>query len=120
MQLNTLVIDVDHTICVPNDNETGTYEKYALAKPIPEMIDSIRVARENGFRIILYTARRMATHDGNINKVIEDVAGITIKWLKDHDVPYDELQFGKPNAMYYVDDKAIRPDEFIKMMRGEE
>jgi capsule biosynthesis phosphatase len=112
----TLVIDIDHTICIPNDSEKDTIEKYGKAKPISEMIQSIHKAKERGYRIVLFTARRMATHDGDINKVIEDVGEITIAWLKEHNVPYDELMFGKPNAVYYVDDKALKPHEFVKFI----
>ncbi len=108
------VIDIDHTICIPNDAEKDTFEKYGKAKPIKEMIDAIRKAKQSGYRIVLFTARRMATHNGDINKVIEDVGELTINWLKEHDVPYDELQFGKPNAVYYVDDKALLPNQFIE------
>lgn len=115
--MNTLVIDIDHTICMPNDSETDTFEKYGKAKPIQEMIDSIVKAKQNGFRIVLFTARRMATHNGDINKVIDDVGDITINWLHAHNVPYDELQFGKPNAVYYIDDKAMLPEKFIEWMK---
>ncbi len=119
MNTQTLVIDIDHTICIPNDNATDTVEKYGSALPILEMIESIRIAKEKGFKIILFTARRMATHNGDINKVIKDVSDLTEKWLKFHNVPYDELHFGKPNAIYYVDDKALRPEEFIMLIKGD-
>lgn len=117
MNMPAIVIDIDHTICIPNDDQVDTYEKYGKAKPIPEMIDAMRKAKDKGYHIILFTARRMATHNGDINKVIEDVGQLTIDWLKEHDVPYDDLQFGKPNAIYYVDDKAMRPSEFIGWMK---
>ena len=117
MSTQTLVIDIDHTICTPNDAAKDTFEKYGKAEPIPEMIESIRKAKDKGFRIVLLTARRMETHKGDINKVIEDVGELTINWLKEHYVPYDELVFGKPSAVYYVDDKALRPDEFIEWIK---
>ena len=120
MNTQTLVIDIDHTICIPNDSATDTFEKYGKAEPIHSMIDAIRKAKESGFKIVLFTARRMATHNGNINKVIEDVGDLTKTWLKDNDVPYDELQFGKPNAVYYVDDKAMLPNQFIDLIMKRE
>jgi capsule biosynthesis phosphatase len=113
MSTQTLVIDIDHTICVPNDLATDTYEKYGKAKPNWDMIEAIEEAKKNGFRIVLFTARRMATHKGDINKVIEDVGQITRDWLERYKVPYDELQFGKPDARYYIDDKAMKPYQFI-------
>jgi capsule biosynthesis phosphatase len=39
-------------------------------------------------------------------------------WLDRHQVPYDELHVGKPwggKGGFYVDDKAIRPDEFTRL-----
>lgn len=120
MTMPTLVIDIDHTICIPNDSATDTFEKYGKAEPIQKMIDAIRIAKESGFKIVLFTARRMATHNGNINKVIEDVGDLTKTWLKDNKVPYDELLFGKPNAVYYVDDKAMLPNQFIDLIMKRE
>lgn len=119
MSTQTLVIDIDHTICIPNDSVKDTFEKYGRAKPIPEMIDAIASAKKKGYRVILFTARRMSTHNGDINKVIEDVGDLTKQWLKDHNVQYDELIFGKPNAVYYVDDKAMLPSTFLEWVKNE-
>lgn len=120
MTMPALVIDIDHTICHPDDNKTHTFDKYGKAKPIPEMIEAMRKAKQDGYKIILFTARRMATHNGDINKVIEDVGDLTKQWLKENDVPYDELMFGKPNAVYYVDDKAMLPNQFINFIMKRE
>lgn len=119
MTTQTLVIDIDHTICTPNDSAKDTFEKYGKAKPIQPMIDAIAKAKRDGFRVVLFTARRMATHHGDINKVIEDVGDLTKQWLRDHGVQYDELVFGKPNAVYYVDDKAMLPQQFMEWMKNE-
>ena len=50
----------------------------------------------------------MATYNNNIGKVIANQSKIVIDWLDKYGVPYDELHFGKPVADYYVDDKAVR------------
>jgi capsule biosynthesis phosphatase len=39
-------------------------------------------------------------------------------WLDKHSIPYDEIHFGKPwagNEGFYVDDKTIRPNEFLNL-----
>jgi capsule biosynthesis phosphatase len=39
-------------------------------------------------------------------------------WLAKHDIPYDEIHFGKPwpgSGGFYVDDRAIRPSEFRRL-----
>ena len=41
-----------------------------------------------------------------------------MEWLQRHEVPFDEIYVGKPwcgHEGFYVDDKAIRPDEFAKL-----
>ena len=39
---------------------------------------------------------------------------LTKRWMDQHGVKYDAIVFGKPNADYYVDDKNMSIDEFIK------
>lgn len=113
----TIVIDIDDTICRPNHEAKDSYEKYGKAEPIESVVKAIRTAKEKGYKIVLLTARRMVTHDGDVNKIIEDVGDITAQWLEKHNVPYDEIQFGKPYAIWYVDDKSLMPDEFVEMIK---
>ena len=72
--------------------------------------------KKDGFTIVILTARNMRTYDGNIGKLnIHTLPGI-IEWLDAHQVPYDEVVVGKPWCGYdgfYVDDKAVRPSEFV-------
>jgi capsule biosynthesis phosphatase len=45
-----------------------------------------------------------------------NTAKMTMQWLDRHQVPYDEIHFGKPWASrvgFYVDDRCVRPDEFL-------
>ena len=118
MDTQTLVMDLDDTICFTNHEGKTTETKYGIdhAQPAVEMITSLQKAKKQGYRIVIHTARRMLTHGGDINKIIEDVGPLTEKWLKHYEVPYDEIVWGKPYGVYYVDDKAMRPEEFIKFM----
>ena len=50
----------------------------------------------------------MKTQNGNLGKVIANIAEITIKWLNKNNIVYDEIYFGKPWADIYIDDNAIR------------
>lgn len=101
--------DIDHTLCIPGQ-ASETLARYALALPIVENIAVVRRLYNAGHKIILHTARRMVTHNNNVQKVILDVGNITEQWLRDNDCPYHELVFGKPYADFYVDDKAINLD----------
>ena len=111
----TIVIDIDDTICHTNHNYQDAKQKYGNALPNNKIINGMRILKRQGFHIILLTARRMLTHNGDIEKIIEDVGKITTDWLERYNVPYDELIWGKPySGTYYVDDKAMNLEEFVK------
>jgi capsule biosynthesis phosphatase len=109
-----VVIDVDGTLCVKKRPDQG----YEEVEPISDVIEKLREYRSNGFYIILATSRNMNTYDGNIGLMTANTAKILMEWLDRHNVPYDELHIGKPwagKAGFYVDDKSIRPDEFLSL-----
>ena len=114
MNLNQkkIVIDLDDTICT---TKNGDYNN-SLQKI--EVIKKLRKYKEIGFEIIIHTSRNMRSYKGNIGLINANTVPIIIKWLDKHEVPYDQIIFGKPwpcNGGFYVDDKSIRPDEFIKL-----
>jgi capsule biosynthesis phosphatase len=100
-------------ICFDLDNTLLTYPAiagdYSTVKPIYKNLALLKKLKSDGHEIIIYTARRMKTHHGNIGKVIKDIAGITIDTLERFNIEYDELIFGKPIADIYIDDRAINP-----------
>ena len=100
-------------ICFDLDNTLVTYptikNDYSSVKPINKNIRLLNNLKNDGHEIIIYTARRMATHKGNVGKVIKDIATVTINTLDKFDIYYDELIFGKPIADIYIDDRAINP-----------
>ena len=106
--------DLDNTLVthptIPND--------YTSVEPITETINYLRKLKKNGHRIIIYTARRMRTHHGNIGSVIADIGEITINTLKKFNIPYDELYFGKPYAHFYIDDLMIDPKTDLNKSLG--
>lgn len=110
----SIVVDVDGTLCPIN--RPG--ESYADLEPYPEMREALRTYKERGFYVILMTSRNMRTFDGNIGKILANTAPVLLDWLKKHDIPYDEIHFGKPwpgRGGFYVDDRAIRPQEFLSL-----
>ena len=94
------VFDLDNTICLTE----GT--NYAEAKPIQKQIDMINDLYNQGYHIIIFTAR------GTKTKI--DWSEITSRQLKDWGVNYHELLFGKPYADYYIDDKNLSLREMEK------
>jgi capsule biosynthesis phosphatase len=98
-------------VCFDLDNTLVTFPKikndYSSVEPIEKNIEYLRFLKEQGNYIIIYTARRMKTHNGNVGKIIPDISEVTIETLRKFKIPYDELHFGKPWANFYVDDLAV-------------
>ena len=98
-------------ICFDLDNTLVSFPQvegdYSTVKPIIKNINFLKYLKSFGNIIIIYTARRMKTHKGNIGKVYSDIGKITFDTLEKFNIPYDEIYFGKPYADFYIDDLAI-------------
>ncbi len=99
-----IAIDLDGTIC-PIKEPTGSYENL---RPLPQAAERIRELRAQGHYVIILTARNMGTCQSNLGRVMKNVGRITLEWLEQYGIEYDEIYFGKPNAEIYIDDRAIR------------
>ena len=97
--------------CFDLDNTLVSYPKisgdYSTVEPIKKNIEYLRFLKESGHYIIVYTARRMKTHKGNVGSVISDIGKVTIETLSKFNIPHDELIFGKPHADFYIDDLGV-------------
>ncbi len=116
MQMKRLILDLDNTICKASD---GNYQD---ALVIPGMIDRLKEYQSEGFQIIFYTSRNIRTFEGNIGKITAFTLPIIVDWLNKNSIPYDEIYIGKPwcgEEGFYVDDRAIRPSEFLSLNRQE-
>jgi capsule biosynthesis phosphatase len=114
----TLVVDIDGTLC----QIRGADQSYAEVAPHQEMIEKLREYHQKGYRILLYTSRNMRSFNGNVGLINKHTAPILLEWLQRWDVPYDEILFGKPwprSKGFYIDDRAVRPDEFVSMSEAE-
>jgi len=109
-----IVMDVDGTLCLKKRPDQS-YDEVAPNAPV---VERLREYRQSGFYVILATSRNMNSYEGNIGLITANTAKILMAWLDRHDIPYDELHVGKPWAGrdgFYVDDKAVRPDEFTRL-----
>lgn len=114
--MKKLIMDLDDTITRTINGD------YANSKPIQNVVDKLQEYHDLGFQIVISTARNMRTHKGNIGKINIHTLPNIITWLDAHKVPYDEIIVGKPWCGFdgfYVDDKAIRPSEFISKSYNE-
>jgi capsule biosynthesis phosphatase len=58
----------------------------------------------------------MRTYNRNIGEINVHTLPIILDFLNKYEIPYDEVIVGKPwcgFGGFYVDDKAIRPSEFV-------
>ena len=81
-------------------------------------IEKIRQYKQNGFEIVISTSRNVRTYEGSIGKINANTLPVIIDWLREQEVPYDEIYVAKPwcgHDGFYVDDKAIRPQEFLDL-----
>lgn len=109
----SFVFDIDGTICPIKQKD----ERYEDLVPFPEIVEKIRMYKENGAKIILYTSRNMNSYNGNIGLINKHTATVLLEWLDKWDIPYDEIVYGKVwpgHKGFYVDDRTVRPDEFLK------
>lgn len=114
--MKRLIFDLDETIC------RNVGPTYADSLANAEIIARIREYKSLGFEIVISTSRNMRTYEGNIGKINANTLPVVIAWLDRHEVPYDEIYVGKPwcgHEGFYVDDKAIRPDEFVALSYDE-
>ena len=108
----SFVLDIDGTLCPIKSKE----EKYEDLVPYENMVSKLRFYKENGAHIVLFTSRNMNSYDGNIGMINKNTARILLDWLDKWEIPYDEIIYGKPwpgHKGFYVDDRTVRPDEFL-------
>lgn len=109
----TFCFDIDGTLCPIKKKE----EEYIDLVPYAEMVDKLREYKEGGAKIVLFTSRNMNSYGGNIGLINANTAKVLLKWLDRWEIPYDEIIYGKPwpgHKGFYVDDRTVRPDEFLK------
>lgn len=93
-QKRTYCFDIDGVIA-----SLSPANDYTKAIPLFENIKKINRLYDLGNEIILFTAR------GTKTKI--DWTEITIKQMSDWGVKYHSLQFGKPAADFYIDDRIL-------------
>ncbi len=112
-----IVMDLDGTLTV---EAAGV--PYAELSPNAAVVAKLREYRAQGFKVAIYTARNMRTHAKSIGVINAQTLPAIVDWLRRHDIPFDEIHVGKPwpdSGGFYVDDRAIRPDEFVNLSHAE-
>ena len=110
--MKRLVFDLDGTLT------SDIREKYDEVSPNHDVVDKLKQYKNDGWEIIISTARNMRTYDNNIGKINANTLPDVINWLNKYDIPYDEIYVGKAwcgHDGFYIDDKAVRPSEFVHL-----
>lgn len=111
---NTVYVDLDGTLCPVKRPE----ERYEDLPAREDVIQRLQEIRSEGLRVVVHTARNMRTYNGDLSMITSVTAPSILRWLEQRKVPFDGLLVGKPwpgPRGFYVDDKAIRPDEFVSL-----
>lgn len=109
--MKKIIVDIDMTI-TKGKGQAG-YEDAIVNE---DVVARLKAYKEQGFSIILNTSRNMNSYQNNIGLINKNTLPVIINWLDKNDIPYDEIYVGKPwcgHEGFYVDDKAIRPSEFV-------
>lgn len=95
----TLALDFDGTIAEDNKFGNGS-----LANILPNPNAQRAVTKLYGrYNIVIFTVRVSPQWEDWEEQVIQLEA-----WLKENNIPYDDITSDKPKAVAYIDDKAIR------------
>ncbi|CAF1536015.1 unnamed protein product [Adineta steineri] len=76
--------DLDNTLV----SYPTIYGDYNSVEPKIHNIQLVRELHMAGHYIIIQTARRMKTHQGNVGAVIADIGKITLETLTKFNIPY--------------------------------
>lgn len=114
--MKRLIVDLDGTLTIESD------AAYPDKAPNLPLIERLREYQKDGYEIVIHTSRQMRTHEGNVGRINVHTLPDILDWLRCHEVPFDEVVVGKPWCGFdgfYVDDRCVRPDEFIQKSADE-
>lgn len=124
--MKKIIIDLDHTLCVAASDGQADHSlakaDYSQSLPVPAVIAKLCEMRSEGFEIVIHTSRNMRTYQGEVGKINVYTLPVILEWLATHAVPFDQIVVGKPwcgQEGFYVDDRAVRPTEFMRLTSAE-
>lgn len=103
-----IVLDFDDTLSFTTNRE------WLNATPNIALINKTNKLFDEGWQIDIFTARgsiSCETREDARKKYEPDMKA----WLAKHNVKYHSISFDKPLAAYYIDDKGIMPEDFLKI-----
>ena len=101
--MSRYVIDIDGTLLISAVEASGDY---ILIGSDDDFVADVNALYDAGHEIILWTGRHW------------DHLEITRHQLELNGIKYTTLVMGKPVGDYYVDDRAVTPEEFKRIING--
>lgn len=86
-----IIVDIDGVLAVEDD--AVSLEKRPV---VPEAANALKQLKQKGYIIVLCTSR-----SGYQEKE-------TVNWLIKNNIPFDDIVFGKPRGILYIDDRGYR------------
>lgn len=114
--MKKIVIDLDGTLTIDGPVD------YKNKLPNMDVVQQLIKYKSNGYYIVINTARNMKTFSGSVGLINVKTLPIILEWLESNNIPFDEVIVGKPwcgEGGFYVDDRAIRPSEFVSLTETE-
>lgn len=114
MYNRTVMVDLDDTLSfTTNRNFDNAYCDQGVVEKLKEL-------KAMGWTIVIQTARGQLSCNGDYLAADLKYRVSVENWLRNHNVPYDELTFNKRLAQLYIDDKAMTPWDFKETVFSEE
>jgi len=111
----TIAFDLDDVICWrPTGYEDLGPLKYDYCKPILETIELSNSLYDEGYKIVIYTARGMSQYKGNVVDIYTHLYTRTTEQLNSWGLKYHSLVMGKIHYDVLVDDKALNSNKVTK------
>jgi len=108
----SLVFDLDDTLSFADISIEDSRTRYGSTVPNSPIVEKLRECHKNGWYITILTARHMRSALNDVDICFNKLGQITVDWLDRNDIPFDQLMFGKPYGMWYIDDKAMTLEGF--------
>jgi phosphoglycolate phosphatase-like HAD superfamily hydrolase len=96
----TLGLDFDGTICQKQSYGDGLIYQ----TPTDGAVEAIKKLKDAGYKLVVFTTRLNPDFGGDIVWKHKQI----VEWLQKYGIPYDEVTNHKPEAMAYIDDRAVR------------
>jgi hypothetical protein len=96
----TIAFDLDGTLCSLSNSQ------YELAQPYVDRIRHVNGLRQQGHKIIIFTARGITSN--------RDLRSFTLEQLEKWGLEFDELIMSKPHFDLLIDDKALSEKEYFR------